>query len=52
MELDEEVQMVIIKDTSPLSPERDDEYESICSSFHTKKYKSYKRITERCNSLV
>lgn len=52
MELNEEIEFIIIKDTSPLSPEREDEYESICSSFHTKEHKSYKRITERCNSII
>lgn len=52
MELNEEIEFIIIKDTSPLSPEREDEYESICSSFCTKEYKSYKRITERCNSII
>lgn len=52
MELNEEIEFIIIKDTSPLSPKREDEYESICSSFYTKGYKSYKRITERCNSII
>lgn len=52
MGLNEEIEFIIIKDTSPLSPEREDEYESICSSFYTKEHKSYKRITERCNSII
>lgn len=52
MELNEEIEFIIIKDTSHLSPGREDEYESICNSFYTKEYKSYKRITERCNSII
>lgn len=52
MELNEEVENVIIKDTSALNPERNGEDIIIYSAFETKKYKSYKRASERCNSII
>ncbi len=52
MELNEEVENVIIKDTSALNPERNGEDIIIYSAFETKKCKSYKRASERCNSII
>lgn len=52
MELNEEVENVIIEDTSALSPERNGEDIIIYSAFGTNKCKSYKRVSERCNSII